>query len=46
MQYPGDELEIFDKATIWRRYIHLKTKKYFKNKFLEIGACIGSFTEN
>ena len=46
MQYPGDELEIFDKATIWRKYIHLKTKKYFKNKFLEIGAGIGSFTEN
>tara|TARA_B100000029_G_scaffold391070_1_gene387869 strand:- start:678 stop:1370 length:693 start_codon:yes stop_codon:yes gene_type:complete len=46
MKYPGDELEIFDKATIWRKYIHFKTKKYFKNKFLEIGAGIGSFTEN
>ena len=23
MNYPGNELEIFDKATIWRKYIHL-----------------------
>tara|TARA_B100000029_G_scaffold447192_1_gene468806 strand:- start:768 stop:1451 length:684 start_codon:yes stop_codon:yes gene_type:complete len=46
MNYPGDELEIFDKATIWRKYIHFKTKKYFRDKFLEIGAGIGSFTKN
>ncbi len=46
MKYPGNELEIFDKANIWRKYIHFKIRKYFKNKFLEIGAGIGSFTEN
>ena len=46
MKYPGTELELFDKAKIWRKYIYFKTKKYFKGKFLEIGAGIGSFTTN
>ena len=46
MKYPGEELELFDKANIWRKYIYLKTKKYFSGKFLEIGAGIGSFTKN
>ena len=46
MEYPGQELEIFDKATIWRKYISILTKKYFKNDFLEVGAGIGSFTSN
>jgi len=46
MKYIGNELEIFDKATLWRKYLHFKTKKYFKDKFLEIGAGIGSFTTN
>ena len=46
MKYPGEELELFDKASIWRKYIYLKTKKYFNGKFLEIGAGIGSFTKN
>ena len=46
MQYPGKELEIFDNATIWRKYVHSLTKKYFKDNFLEVGAGIGSFTTN
>jgi len=46
MEYPGQELEIFDKATFWRKYIHTLIKYYLKDNFLEIGAGIGSFTEN
>ena len=46
MKYPGQELEIFDKATIWRKYIYSITNRYFKDNFLEIGAGIGSFTLN
>ena len=46
MNYPGKELEIFDKAVIWRKYIYFTVKKYIKNDLLEVGAGIGSFTEN
>ena len=46
MKYPGLELENFDKANIWRRYIFLLIKKYLKNELLEVGAGIGSFTSN
>ena len=46
MKYPGEELEIFDKATFWRKYIYSITKKYFKDDLLEVGAGIGSFTSN
>ena len=46
MKYPGLELESFDKAHIWRKYIFLLTKKYFQNEILEVGAGIGSFTSN
>ncbi len=46
MKYPGNELELFDKAKVWRKYIYFKTKNFFKGKFLEIGAGIGSFTKN
>ena len=44
MKYPGKELEIFDKASFWRNYLFLLTKKYFGKKILEVGAGIGSFT--
>ena len=44
MKYPGNELEIFDKATIWRKYIYSLTKNYLKDNILEIGAGLGSFT--
>ena len=33
MQYPGDELEIFDKATIWRNISILKQKNILKINF-------------
>ena len=46
MDYPGKELEIFDKAVFWRKYIYFLVKKYLKNDLLEVGAGIGSFTEN
>tara|TARA_B100001996_G_scaffold360311_1_gene326220 strand:- start:6051 stop:6737 length:687 start_codon:yes stop_codon:yes gene_type:complete len=46
MKYPGKELEIFDKAKIFQKYIYLITKKYFKNNILEVGAGIGSFTRS
>ena len=46
MDYPGLELENFDKAVIWRKYIYLLIKKYVSNDVLEVGAGIGSFTKN
>ena len=46
MDYPGLELENFDKAVIWRKYIYLLIKKYINNNVLEVGAGIGSFTKN
>ena len=46
MDYPGKELEIFDKAVLWRKYIYFLVKKYIKNDLLEVGAGIGSFTKN
>ena len=46
MKYPGDELELFDKANIWRKYIYFKTKKFFNGSFLEIGAGIGRINKN
>ena len=46
IDYTGLELENFDKAHIWRKYIFFLIKKYFSNNFLEVGAGIGSFTKN
>lgn len=46
MKYPGAELDNFDKASIWRKYIFLNIKKYIKGVTLEVGAGIGSFTNN
>ena len=46
MKYPGAELETFDKATIWRKYIFLQIKEFIKGSVLEVGAGIGSFTNN
>ena len=46
MNYPGKELENFEKASIWRKYIYFLIKKYIKSKILEVGAGIGSFTKN
>ncbi len=44
MEYPGKELEIFDKAKIFQKYVFLKIKKYFKDGIFEVGAGLGSFT--
>ena len=46
MKYPGAELDNFDKATIWRKYIFFKIRKFIKGSVLEVGAGIGSFTKN
>tara|TARA_B110000438_G_C15741422_1_gene618652 strand:- start:82 stop:771 length:690 start_codon:yes stop_codon:yes gene_type:complete len=46
MNYPGKELENFDLASIWRKYIYFLIKKYIKGSVLEVGAGIGSFTNN
>ena len=46
MDYQGLELENFDKAVIWRKYIYLLINKYVSNDVLEVGAGIGSFTNN
>lgn len=45
-KYPGKELEIFDKAIVFQKYIYFLTKKFLKSKTLEIGAGMGSFTRN
>ena len=45
-KYPGKELEIFDKAIVFQKYIYFLTKKFLKSKTLEIGAGLGSFTRN
>ena len=46
MEYPGKELEVFDQAKIFQKYIHLIIKKYLKDNILEVGAGIGSFTRS
>ena len=43
MNYPGKELELFDKANFWRKYIFFKTNKFIKGDILEIGAGLGAF---
>ena len=45
MEYPGKELEVFDKANFWRNYLYLIIKKFLGKKILEVGAGIGSFTK-
>ncbi len=45
MEYQGKELEIFDKAKIFQKYIFFKIKKYFKDDILEVGAGLGSFSK-
>jgi len=46
MKYPGQELENFDNASVWNKYIYSLLKKYLRNNMLEVGAGIGSFTKN
>ena len=44
MDYVGKELEIFDTAKVFQKYVYFLIKKYFKNKIFEVGAGLGSFT--
>jgi len=46
MKYQGKELENFDLAKFWRKYIYLQIRLFLKNEILEVGAGIGSFTKN
>lgn len=46
MIYQGKELENFDLANVWRKYVYLQIKSFLKNNILEVGAGIGSFTKN
>ena len=46
LKYPGKELEIFDKAILWRKYLFKKLQKYIGKEILEVGAGMGSFTKN
>ena len=39
-------LDIYDNAKVWSKYVHFLNKKYYRNDFLEVGAGIGSFTDN
>ena len=45
MNYPGKELELFDKAIFWRTYLYFFIKKFIGKKILEVGAGVGSFTK-
>jgi SAM-dependent methyltransferase len=46
MKYQGKELENFDLANFWRKYIYFQIKFFLKNEILEVGAGIGSFSKN
>ena len=46
MEYQGQELEAFDKAKIFQKYIFFQIKKYFKNGIFEVGAGLGVFQKN
>jgi hypothetical protein len=42
--YPGQELDNFDDAIVFRKYCHILVKKFLKSPIIEVGAGIGSFT--
>lgn len=44
--YIGNELELFQHATVWKDYYGRLIKPYLKGKVLEVGAGIGSTTES
>ena len=44
MEYSGKELEIFDKARVFQKYIVFKIKDFIKDGIFEVGAGIGSFS--
>ena len=42
--YPGSELEIFELAKNWKRYVAAKVQPYLGKTVLEVGAGLGSVT--
>ena len=46
MNYPGKELEIFDTAKVFQKYIYFLIKNFIKSQIYEVGAGIGSFTSH
>ena len=44
-KYPGLELERFNKANLWIKYIIFKIMRFLKDDMLEVGAGLGSFTK-
>lgn len=45
MEYQGQELENFDKAKIFQKYIFFHIKKFLKDGIFEVGAGLGSFSK-
>jgi 2-polyprenyl-3-methyl-5-hydroxy-6-metoxy-1,4-benzoquinol methylase len=43
-KYQGDELELFQHATNWKKYFGARIRPYIKGSVLEVGAGIGSTT--
>lgn len=43
--YEGDELELFQHAVRWKRYVHQQISPYSRGRVLEVGAGIGATTE-
>lgn len=44
-QYPGDELEVFELATNWKKYFGKKILPFLGKNILEVGAGIGATTK-
>lgn len=42
--YPGEELDIFQRARNWKRYIKKQVRPFLHGKILEVGAGIGTNT--
>ena len=43
--YPGDELNLFKEALIWKKYWYSNIKKYVSGRVLEVGCGNGANTE-
>lgn len=44
MKYAGNELEVFQNAVFWKRYVKSCCDKYMQGDVLEVGAGLGSYT--
>ncbi len=45
-QYIGEELDLFAKATTWKRYLRTQLTPYIRGRVLEVGAGIGASTKH